>query len=127
MGNVDGEGPDDIILGANSEGPGGKAYVYSGNDLFLRADPPNPGVFQTLDLHTSAGPPSNLAGLFVVDVDGFPTFTPVQLGIFDLTGVWTVSGPVPAVLFGAVLTFRSLAVGGSGSLIDTADEVVSFQ
>ena len=67
------------------------------------------------------------AALFVTDWDGLPVRILVAIGTIRDTGTFKVRRDVPPGLAGLDVTFRSFALDASGSVLDSADEVVFFR
>ena len=136
VGDTDQDGLSDVMVGAylheeNGLDNSGRVYVYKGNDLFLDASPRTVSVGETLTFTTGQGVTGLPAILFLTGVDGIPLFRSTSVfGAFDGNGQWILSGPVPpdpTLSAGIDLSFRVLALGGAGNILETADEIVSFQ
>ena len=80
-----------------------------------------------LKLQIREGNPSDPTALFVVEINNVPTTRLLAAGSFDAQGGWVVSGTVPPGLTGVEVAFRSFALGFSGNVVDSSNEVVSFQ
>ena len=90
---------------------------------------PNPVVAgNTISLTTLAPVLTNrTAALFVWDVQGVPVIRLLATGSIDLTGKWSISGPVPTGLAGLDINFRSIVIGPSGGTIEGSKELVHFR
>jgi len=130
-GDLDGDGRSELLIGSpyhDSLAPQpGAALVFRGNDLWLDADLKFPVAGSVDTLATHGAPPGNPVALFMVDVDGTPTFQLLALGAADAAEAFRTSGTVPSGLTGMTLTFRSYAIGGAGSVAVSADETIYFQ
>jgi hypothetical protein len=104
----------------------GTVRVYTGNDLFLQADPPFVDVGDTLALNTQGGPPGALALLVLVAIDGADSFFPLEWDVLDATGTWSFSTSIPPGLSGHDFTFQSFAEKrpGIGGAVDSLETTV---
>jgi len=99
----------------------------SGPFLTLEADPPDPPSGVTLTFMTWTGQPSGNALLAAVDVNGAPTFLPVDFGNFDGGGRWTVTATVPSGLSGLVVTFSTFGFVPTGKIEESNRAAVAFR
>ncbi|MEW6745704.1 MAG: integrin alpha [Planctomycetota bacterium] len=128
VGDANGDGLGDLVVGAPfAGGRMGRVSVFTGNDLFLQAQPAqvDPGdLLELITRHNLSGLP---AALFVTAVDGVPTFRPFVFGQFDYTWQFIFSAIVPPGLAGRSFSFRSLTVDWRGDLRDSSDAEVTFR
>jgi hypothetical protein len=132
MGDFDGDGIDDILIGApnnsRNQTSAGRAYVFAGNDLFLQADQSSYKFNDPITIEDRGGAPGSPACIVLTDVSGTPTFLPVAIGTLDGNGNFSVSGTVPAGLSGLTMTFMGYAVKASGhGIADSSPETIAFQ
>jgi hypothetical protein len=106
--DVDGDGIPDLLAGAQWA-PKGRAYLFSGNDLFLQAEPPNPWPGANLTLSTRAAVPGSLALLSLEEIDGTPWFQVLQVATLDGNGEWNLFLKGPSGLAGHEIALRSYA------------------
>ncbi|MFO0980705.1 MAG: hypothetical protein U1E76_02980 [Planctomycetota bacterium] len=90
---------------------------------------PNPvHTGDTINLTTMAPTlPNATAALFVWDINGVPVIHLLAVGTIDITGKWTLSGPVVSGLSGLDINFRTLVVGPLGGTIQGQKELVQFR
>lgn len=106
----------------------GRVDLLGGSDFWLdvqRTHRPQAG--DALTLTALEGPPGNLVGLFLTAVNGAPTFALLQLTTFDATGQAQWSGTVANGLAGISFALRSLAIGGTGKVVQSTDETIAIQ
>jgi hypothetical protein len=128
FGDYDGDGFDDLIVGPWLPPFGGEVRIYSGNDLWIDANPWRPLAGDTLDLVTREGVAGAATVLVLEEVDGTATFQLVNgVDAFDASGGSTVSATVPSGLAGHDMRFRSYTHDASGRLISSAKQSVQFQ
>lgn len=132
VGDLDGDGLSDFIRAASGFTDTGGVQrgivrVYSGNDLWLSIDNPDPYPFEGVTLTTRGVPSGNLVGLAAVEFNGTPIFAWIGFGPADATEALIVSGTVPWGLTGNTATFQSFAIGRSGRVIDSAKATIVFQ
>jgi FG-GAP repeat protein len=106
----------------------GRLDLLGGNDFWLDVQSSHrPRAGDTLTLTALEGPPGNLVGLFLTAVNGAPTFALLQLTTFDATGQAQWSSTVPNGFAGASFALRSLAIGGTGKVVQSTDETIEIQ
>jgi hypothetical protein len=126
-------GDEKFLFGFPSHKVGSVSYgnveLHASNDLWLDVDPTHfPAANDTLTLRANEGPPGNPAALFLTGVNGTPLFNFLTLVTFDATGsALFASATVPAGFAGNTLTLRAYAIGGSGKLVDSIDELLTLK
>lgn len=132
IGDVDGDGIDDINIGAETNSDpyvwAGRAYVFGGNDLFLQANQASYQPYDSFSLEIRGGAVGSAACMVLTGVNGTATFFPIVFAHLDSNGSFALSGTVPPGLSGLSLTFTGFAIAsGGGRLADSIPETVSFQ
>jgi hypothetical protein len=79
-----------------------------------------------ITLSLRGGQASSPALLLVVDINGVAMVSPVFRGLFDVEGVLSLSGTVPAGLTGIVATFQGLGIAASGRIEISSTQVMTF-
>jgi VCBS repeat protein/FG-GAP repeat protein len=127
--DIDGDGLPDLLLGFPYDGANfdGRAEQRTTNDLWLDVSSHHPSTYAgTIELRANEGPTGNLAALVLTGFDSTPTFLPLVFVAFDASrSALFYSGPVPTGLSGHVLSLRAIAIGPSGRLIQSLDELVA--
>ena len=101
--------------------------MFAGNDLFLFFSRRVVTEGDELRLSSRGGVPGSLAALFLTRWNSQPTSVLVDFGLLDGDGIRTFLGKIPAGLAGIDLTFHSWSTSAVGSLIDSADTVISIE
>jgi hypothetical protein len=129
--DVDGDGLVDVIVGAPKDVKkfkmSGRAFVFSGNDLFLQAQPSDPLAGDTLKLGTRGREPAAPAVLAIVGVNGSPTFTVVDAGLLDERSRRLLVAVVPPGLAGIAVDFQAFALDSRDGVIDSSVATVEFR
>jgi len=130
--DLDADNFDDLLVGVPDNrryyGGADRAYVFGGNDLFLRANQSSYVAGDSFNLQTTGGEPSALAATVLTNVNGTATFLPVALANLDVNGALAISGTVPSGLSGITVSFMAYAVRASGhGVVDSIPETVTFQ
>ena len=130
--DVDGDGRLDFFAGdpldATNGGNAGAVTQFRLRELILDAMPHcvgKNGVYTNLALN--GGPPGNLEGLFVVDVNGTPMFSLLQLGTFDPFRRWSQSFALVSAPPGTTVTLRAYALDANGHVVASNDETIAYQ
>jgi hypothetical protein len=130
VGDADGDGLEDLLVAApasDEQGTGaGSAYLLRGNDLFLQAAKSGVLPGDTLRLNTRGGAPKAAAALFIMAIDGVMQTSLVEVNQLNAKGDWRFTATVPSGLSGHSISFRSYAIGPTGKVVDSEEEVVSF-
>lgn len=131
LGDLDQDGRAEIVIGSplhtNVGVADGAALVYSGNDLWLNAEPKMPYAGDVESLIVHGAPTGNPVVTFLTAVNGAPTFQLLGGGISDAVESFTLSGTVPPGLFHVTMTFHAYALDAASNLMSSADEIVDFQ
>lgn len=118
-GDVDGDGLDDYLISSvNHKENGvhvGGAFLYSGSEVFLQADPATPSPFDVLELATRGGPPGRPAGLVLRSMNQIPTFQLIATSLTNDDGDWTFPVTVPPGLAGTEACVQSFVARPPGS------------
>lgn len=126
LGDLDGNGFGDLIVGSHDFTCNGDVRVYEGDDLWLNATPTQPTAGATLTLTTREGTPGALTILVLVDVDGIPLFMVVGgIATFDSTGSRILSATIASGLAGHDFTMQAFADDANGHVIASATQTVS--
>jgi len=130
--DVDGDGRLDFFAGDPRDATNG---TYAGavtqfrfRELILDAMPHcvgKNGIYTNLALN--GGSPGNLEGLFVVDVNGTPMFSLLQLGTFDAFRRWSQSYALVPASLGTTVTLRAFALDANGHVVASNDETITYQ
>jgi len=123
IGDIDHDGIEDLAAGDLQFN---RAYVYSGNDLFLDRSRRTAKESKPLALFTRGGRAGATTALYLVDVDGAPAFDLLDVGRLGPYGERTLSGTVPPGLAGLKLGFRAYAQSGR-NILDSAINLVEFE
>ena len=130
VGDADGDGIEDLLVAApasDEHGSGsGSAFLFRGDDLFLQASDSSVQAGDTLVLNTRGGAPKALVALFVTAIDGTAQVLLVEANQLNARGDWRFSATVPSGLTGHTISLRSYAVGPTGKVVDSIDEVIRF-
>ena len=127
VGDTNGDGFDDFLTAWTGYDPGGRAWLWGGDDLFLHARPDSAAAGQTLKFWTEAGEPGAPAMLVLTAVSGAPTFAPIATGTIDADGAWLFAAVVPDRLKGLLMEFMAFAARAGGGIEEAAPEVVAFR
>ncbi len=95
-------------------------------DLPLQIDPPRAFPGDTVTASTRGAPAGNLAALMLVEINGVPTASLIELGAFGADGEFHVVDSVPAGLTGTAWTLRSYAIGWDGKVATSFDQRLEF-
>jgi len=90
-------------------------------DVFLRYAPRTPTRIAAI-----GGPPGNPVGFFVVDVNGTPRFDLIEFDSFDPSRRSSHDWSVPSGLTGLAVILRAYAIDGTGRVIASNDETITF-
>jgi hypothetical protein len=132
FGDFDGDGIDDVILGACAWSDAmwssaGRAYVYAGNDLFLQANQESYVANDSITVTNRGGVPGALSMIVLTAVNGTATFVPIVIGTLDANGELGIQGTVPSGLSGLTLQFMGYAQKASGhGIADSIAETITF-
>jgi hypothetical protein len=133
LGDVDGDGFGELVVGAPAVSGGGggtdrgRIAARRGSGLYLDSEPLAPAAGATLSLSLAEGVPGNLALLALVAVNGAPTFQVVTIQPLDANGLLLLSGTIPAGLGGLSIGLRGFTVSSGGRLFDSAVETIAIQ
>ncbi len=120
-GSMNGDSIPDVAIGAKYDKTNGslagRLSLYFLDDLYLQIDPPVATAGVTVTATTSGGPSANLAGLYLVGIDGVPRFDFLSFGNFDGEGLWPLSDVLPPGLGGHTYSLQAYAIGFSGKVI----------
>jgi hypothetical protein len=112
-GDVDGDGLADLLVGAEGDSQddfnAGRAYLFSGNDLYLQALPKTLDAGDTVTISTRTRKPKVDTALFITEVSGTPTFLFVDTGKSDQDGERDLVATIPAGLSGIDITLQAFA------------------
>jgi hypothetical protein len=130
-GDINGDGIDDLIVGAENNSiykpAAGAVYLYAGNDLFLQSNQSSYLAGDTFTLDIRGGEPYVFNALVLTSVNGTPLFLPLASGYLDQFGEWELSGPVPTGLTGLTLTLIAYAQRSAlGGVVDSSPVTVTF-
>lgn len=131
--DFDGDGREDLVIGTayggTNESEGGHVAIYAGNDLFLQADPLEPGSAETVTVDLRGGEPFTLGLIALTAIDGAPLFAPLLLGPFDANGEIQLLADTDPALSGHRFTLLSYAEqpSGRGPLMISSPQVVAVQ
>jgi len=129
--DVNRDGFPEVLIGApdaiqGNESSAGRAYLFSGNDLFLQASPREAEEGDLLVLSLREQDPGTLAAIFLVEIQSVPYVQLLALGCFAPDLGFSFSATVPGGLAGLECTFQAFALS-RGRIIDSAREVVKFR
>jgi hypothetical protein len=117
-GDVDGDGLEDVMVGARGDfdrqGQEGSVSAFLGNDLWLQAVPPVAYAGTPVSLQVRNGTPNVLAGIYLVELNGVPSFSQVAFFILDGFGEGSFNSIVPPGLLDIDCRFRAYAMGPAG-------------
>jgi len=105
----------------------GRAYLFSGNDLFLQARPDELSAGDVATIVTSCREPNVLCALLLVDVDGTPTSQLVDLGSADAAGERSYVDVVPPGLAGTTASFLAFAQDSAANVVVSSVETLLFR
>ena len=105
--------PNDVYLGRHM----GAAYTYSSSPLDFRWQPPVVQSGTTIDVDVCQGDPTAPVFMFVVGINGAPSFLPVVGGLFDATGGWYLDGTILSGPGVVDLDFQCFSIGIGGNLV----------
>jgi hypothetical protein len=129
--DVDHDGAPDLMVGD----PDDRSSIYTGvvsqvrvGDLVLDATPRmfEVGYDYGLQLEVNAGPPGNPVAVFLVAVNGAPTFGLLEFNVFDAFRRWSRLYSYPKVPRGVSVELRAYAIDGAGRVLASNDERVDF-
>ena len=82
-----------------------------------------------LEMVAFGGPANSPALQIVSSVDGTPLFLPFAWTPLDAAGVWTLNVVIPpwVDLSGVQVGFRVLAIGAEGGIVQTNEELLTFE
>jgi hypothetical protein len=130
--DVNHDGQFELAVGAAQDATvgneAGRVDLLGSSDFWLDVQRTHfPKAGDALTLTALKGPPGNLVGLFLTAVNGAPTFALLQLTTFDATGQAQWSSTVPNGFTGTSFALRSLAIGGTGKVVQSTDETIAIQ
>lgn len=105
----------------------GRAYLYSGNDLFLQARPPELATGDVVSIVTSCREPNVLCALLLVAVNGTPTSVLVDLGTADPFGERTYVDTIPPGLAGTTASLLAFAQDSSAGVVVSSIAELTFR
>ncbi|MFO0981386.1 MAG: hypothetical protein U1E76_06455 [Planctomycetota bacterium] len=132
MGDLDGDGLADLIIGDQSARINGvsvgAAYVFAGSDVYLNAYPRrNLHAGDSVSVTMRERQPGEPCLVALTAIGGTLTFAPLVTGVIDPTGTFTVNGVVPSGWSATTFTLRSFVLDASGLIHDSEDEVVQIK
>ena len=128
VGDVDGDGATDFaVVAGGGLTTFGSVSLILGNDLFLSSNLKFPVAATSLDLTTSGGAPGHVALLVAEEVDGAATFVLLAAQPLSARGDWHLLATVPPGLSGHSVRLRAYASDAAGSLIDSSQELLTFE
>ncbi len=131
--DLNGDGIPDLVIGATGDRKtaplGGSAQAWSGNDLFLQAEPLAPAVGATVIVDLRGGEPNLLGLIALTDISGTPMFEPLLLAPFDVNGELQLCADIDAAASGLDFTILAYAQNRNirGPLSDSLAVTVSVQ
>jgi hypothetical protein len=130
--DVDGDGRQNVLLSAPGASPGGvvlagRVDLRDFGTFFVDAIPRHPFANDTLILQAAQIASGQPGGIFLVGLNGTPTFSLLDFGQFDNLGTLWTYGTVPSGLSGASLTIRAYALDPSNRLLVSNDTTIEFQ
>ena len=130
--DLDQDGIGDLLVSAQQNDEAGefagKAYLFSGNDIYLHGDPAILGVGVPMTLTTSGGQPGDPTMLFVSGIDGLPVlFSTSIAGFINPTSQWILQGSFGVDPGLMSLSLRTLVLRGAGNILLSNDELFNFQ
>jgi len=129
--DLDGDGLPEMVAGGENTRTSAPRRSYLEirrlSPTLLELDPPDayPNYGETIAVR--GGPPGNLAGIFLVDFAGIPVNAFALLGPLDAASNLSFFDVVPGGLAGLTMTFRGYAIGWSGRVERSPDEVLTFR
>ncbi len=132
LADLNGDGLAEVLIGSPTlRGPRGSAqgaaYVYAGNDLYLNSSPKSVAANELLTLTVGESAPGSCCATFLVEVNGNPVTSLIELGVFAGDEGFERSYLVPAGLAGLRIGVIAFALHSGGKVIDSAVETVQFQ
>lgn len=131
--DFDGDGTSDLVIGAyaprNTQPKGGRLTAFSGNDLWLQAEPEAPLVGETVIVDLRGGEPGRLGLIALTAIDGAPLFEPLLIAPLDSNGELQLCADADPAVSGMEFTLMGWAQNraGRGPLIDSIAATVSVQ
>ena len=130
--DVNGDGFADLVVGApladTSLGDfAGKAYLFGGDDLFLRSSTADVSAGDDLTLVVSGAEQSWEGALVVTEVDGSAVFFVVARGRFRLDGSWLHTVTIPPDLGTHEVVLSALASPPGQPTIDSNSVVIQIR